>query len=73
MHQVLETLFQVAPDLPPKLKNAAKVILDNPNLVGGVTPLRLAMPRIDVVATRFGLSRITLAALFNLGGRSGAT
>ena len=56
MQQVLESLFQLAPELPPKLKGAARVILDNPNLVAtssmralaercGVTPptmIRLA-------------------------------
>ena len=56
MQQVLESLFRSAPDLPPKLKGAARVILDNPNLVAtssmralakrcGVTPptmIRLA-------------------------------
>ena len=56
MQQTLETLFKMTPDLAPKLKSAAKVILDNPNLVAtnsmralakksGVTPptmIRLA-------------------------------
>lgn len=56
MQQTLESLFRAAPDLPPKLRGAARVILDNPNLVAtssmrslakrcGVTPptmIRLA-------------------------------
>ncbi|MEM7561598.1 MAG: MurR/RpiR family transcriptional regulator [Pseudomonadota bacterium] len=56
MQQTLETLFKITPDLSPKLKSAAKVILDNPNMVAtnsmramakksGVTPptmIRLA-------------------------------
>jgi len=56
MQQILESLFQLTPDLTPKLKSAARVILDNPNLVAtnsmrslakrcGVTPptmIRLA-------------------------------
>jgi len=33
MQQILETLFGATPTLTPKLKSAAKVILDNPNLV----------------------------------------
>ena len=56
MQQILKTLFEIVPTLTPKLKDVARVILDNPNLVAtssmralagraGVTPptmIRLA-------------------------------
>jgi DNA-binding MurR/RpiR family transcriptional regulator len=60
MHQVLETLFQVAPDLPPKLKSAAKVILDNPNLVA-TTSMR-------GMARRSGVTPPTMIRLANTLG-----
>ncbi len=42
MQQILETLFSLAPDLTPKLKTAAKLILDNPNLVATTSMRSLA-------------------------------
>jgi len=42
MQQTLETLFKVTPTLTPKLKSAAKVILDNPNLVATTSMRALA-------------------------------
>ncbi len=42
MHQILETLFKAAPTLTPKLRNVAKVILDNPNLVATTSMRALA-------------------------------
>ncbi len=42
MHQILETLFKATPTLPPKLRNVAKVILDNPNLVATTSMRALA-------------------------------
>jgi len=60
MQQVLESLFNLTPGLTPKLKNVARLILDNPNLVAttsmralakqaGVTP-----PTMIRLATRLG-------------------
>jgi hypothetical protein len=40
-------------------------------MAGGVTPQRLARARIEVVATRFGLSSINRTAFFNLGASFG--
>ena len=42
MQQILETLFKRTPDLTPKLKSAAKVILDNPNRVATMSMRALA-------------------------------
>lgn len=42
MQQILETLFQLTPTLTPKLKSAARVILDNPNLVATTSMRGLA-------------------------------
>jgi DNA-binding MurR/RpiR family transcriptional regulator len=42
MQQLLETLFKITPTLTPKLKNVAKVILDNPNLVATTSMRALA-------------------------------
>lgn len=42
MQQILESLFKLNPSLTPKLKNAAKVILDNPNLVATTSMRALA-------------------------------
>jgi DNA-binding MurR/RpiR family transcriptional regulator len=47
MRQTLETLFKVTPTLTPKLKSAAKVILDNPNLVA-TTSMRALSSRAGV-------------------------
>jgi DNA-binding MurR/RpiR family transcriptional regulator len=47
MQQILETLFQITPDLPPKLKGAARVILDNPNLVA-TSSMRALAKRCEV-------------------------
>ena len=49
MQQTLETLFKVTPTLTPKLKSAAKVILDNPNLVA-TTSMRALASRAGVTA-----------------------
>ena len=56
----METLFQVAPELPPKLKSAAKVILDNPNLVA-TTSMR-------GMAKRSGVTPPTMIRLANTLG-----
>ena len=42
MQKILETLFKATPTLTPKLKSAAKVILDNPNLVATTSMRALA-------------------------------
>jgi DNA-binding MurR/RpiR family transcriptional regulator len=42
MQQLLETLFKITPTLPPKLKSAAKTILDSPNLVATTSMRALA-------------------------------
>jgi DNA-binding MurR/RpiR family transcriptional regulator len=47
MQQLLESLFQLAPGLTPKLKGVARVILDNPNLVA-TTSMRALAKRCDV-------------------------
>ena len=47
MQQILETLFQLAPSMPPKLKGAARVILDNPNLVA-TSSMRALAKRCEV-------------------------
>ncbi len=47
MQQILETLFKVTPELTPKLRSAAKVILDNPNLVA-TTSMRALARRAEV-------------------------
>lgn len=49
MQQTLEILFKVTPTLTPKLKSAAKVILDNPNLVA-TTSMRALASRAGVTA-----------------------
>jgi DNA-binding MurR/RpiR family transcriptional regulator len=60
MHQVLETLFHLAPGLTPKLKSAARVILDNPNLVA-TTSMR-------GLAKRCGVTPPTMIRLANAVG-----
>jgi DNA-binding MurR/RpiR family transcriptional regulator len=42
MQQILKTLFEATPTLTPKLKDAARVILDNPNLVATTSMRALA-------------------------------
>jgi len=42
MHEILEMLFKATPTLTPKLKNVARVILDNPNLVATTSMRTLA-------------------------------
>jgi DNA-binding MurR/RpiR family transcriptional regulator len=42
MQQILKTLFEATPTLTPKLKNAARIILDNPNLVATTSMRALA-------------------------------
>jgi DNA-binding MurR/RpiR family transcriptional regulator len=49
MQQILESLFRLAPDMPPKLKGAARVILDNPYLVA-TTSMRGLAKRCGVTA-----------------------
>jgi len=60
MQQVLESLFQLAPTLTPKLKSAARVILDNPNLVA-TTSMR-------ALAKRCGVTPPTMIRLANALG-----
>jgi DNA-binding MurR/RpiR family transcriptional regulator len=60
MHQILETLFKATPTLTPKLKNVAKVILDNPNLVA-TTSMR-------ALASRAGVTPPTMIRLANTLG-----
>ncbi len=60
MHQILETLFKATPTLTPKLKIAAKVILDNPNLVA-TTSMRS-------LASRAGVTPPTMIRLANTLG-----
>ena len=60
MHQILETLFKATPTLTPKLKSAAKVILDNPNLVA-TTSMRS-------LASRAGVTPPTMIRLANTLG-----
>lgn len=60
MQQVLESLFQLAPKLTPKLKGAARVILDNPNLVA-TTSMR-------ALAKRCGVTPPTMIRLANALG-----
>jgi len=43
MQQLLKTLFEAAPTLTPKLKDVARVILDNPNLVATTSMRALAV------------------------------
>jgi len=47
MQQILESLFHLAPTMPPKLKAAARVILDNPNLVA-TSSMRALAKRCEV-------------------------
>jgi DNA-binding MurR/RpiR family transcriptional regulator len=42
MEQILESLFKATPTLTPKLRDVAKVILDNPNLVATTSMRALA-------------------------------
>ena len=60
MQQILESLFQLAPELTPKLKSAARVILDNPNLVA-TTSMRS-------LAKRCGVTPPTMIRLANAVG-----
>ena len=60
MQQILESLFQLTPGLTPKLKSAAKVILDNPNLVA-TTSMRS-------LAKRCGVTPPTMIRLANAVG-----
>ena len=60
MQQTLETLFKMTPQLAPKLKNAAKVILDNPNLV--------ATHSMRSLAKRSGVTPPTMIRLANTLG-----
>jgi len=60
MHQTLETLFQLAPTLTPKLKDAARVILDSPNLVATISMRGLAK--------RCGVTPPTMIRLANAVG-----
>jgi len=60
MRQLLETLFKATPTLTPKLKSAAKVILDNPNLVA-TTSMR-------ALASRAGVTPPTMIRLANTLG-----
>lgn len=60
MQQILETMFKAAPTLTPKLKSAAKVILDNPNLVA-TTSMR-------ALAGRAGVTPPTMIRLANTLG-----
>ncbi len=60
MQQTLESLFQLAPTLTPKLKGAARVILDNPNLVA-TTSMR-------GLAKRCGVTPPTMIRLANAVG-----
>lgn len=57
MQQILKTLFALTPDLTPKLKSAAKLILDNPNLVA-TTSMR-------ALAKRCGVTPPTMIRLAN--------
>jgi DNA-binding MurR/RpiR family transcriptional regulator len=60
MQQILETLFKATPTLTPKLKSAARVILDNPNLVA-TTSMR-------ALASRAGVTPPTMIRLANTLG-----
>ncbi len=60
MQQILETLFKATSTLTPKLKIAAKVILDNPNLVA-TTSMR-------ALAGRAGVTPPTMIRLANTLG-----
>jgi DNA-binding MurR/RpiR family transcriptional regulator len=60
MQQILESLFKLTPDLTPKLKSAARVILDNPNLVA-TTSMRS-------LAKRCGVTPPTMIRLANAVG-----
>ena len=60
MQQILESLFQLTPQLPPKLKSVARLILDNPNLVA-TTSMR-------ALAKRCGVTPPTMIRLANTVG-----
>jgi DNA-binding MurR/RpiR family transcriptional regulator len=60
IQQILETLFKVTPKLTPKLRNVARVILDNPNLVA-TTSMR-------ALAKRAGVTPPTMIRLANTLG-----
>ena len=60
MQQILESLFKLTPDLTPKLKSAARLILDNPNMVA-TTSMR-------GLAKRCGVTPPTMIRLANAVG-----
>ena len=60
MQKELDTLFQISPTLSPKLKNVAKMILDNPNLVA-TTSMRALAKRAGVTPP----TMIRMAAIEN--------